>query len=130
MMVQHDFGYLFGPLDVPEDALANSGVLLDNLILLVGQGASLAQDVFRHANFSHIMQNSSQFKSMQRLIIQPHRFSDLQRISGYALGMAAGVVILGFDSGHECAHRATQQLMKLPGERHALHRYPGLFTNR
>ncbi len=81
------------PGEVADDRLAHVDVQALRALLIIGEGRRFAEDPGSQADLADVVQHGGQFESLEGLLGQSQRFSELQSVHGHPVGVPAGVVV-------------------------------------
>ena len=98
-----------------EDVLPLGRVLLHDLVLLVGEGGGLAQDLVLDADLADVVDDPREVDALHLLRAHPEVLGDTGGVVGDALGVAAGVGVLLVDRVRQHADGAHEELLVLLG---------------
>ena len=83
---------------VTHDQVAEDDVLLDDLVLVVGQGARLAQQMVRHADLADVVQQSGQPDRPDGRLVETVLLREEDRVASDVLGVPLRIAVLGVDA--------------------------------
>ena len=83
-------------------------MLLDDLVLVVGQGARLAEQVIRHPDLADVVQEAGQPHRADRRLVEAVLAGHEDGVPGDVLGVPLGVAVLR-------VHREDQPLQDVEG---------------
>jgi hypothetical protein len=94
--------------DIVEDFESDFGVALDLGEFVVGEAAHFAEGRFGDADLADVVQEAGDAVLLDGFAIHSHRGGHFGGEEGDAIGMAAGVRVLGVDGGGEAMDRADE----------------------